>query len=700
MNDFRTALKDIQRDTLRGLLIVAMVAAVLGVFATRRIDIVRFLFTMIFICLTVIGLQTRYMHLPNHFLVYSLWLLAVLALRLHVSPLMPYAFAVIALIAANLLNIFAASFVVLASSLALLLLGAGSLPVEPPLLMVWANFAVSLIFSRGLHQALRIVLDYQAYAVKQMDAARERRAELAQTAKALNDARDSLHHTNIQLRYARDAAEEARRLKAQFAANVSHELRTPINLIVGFSEVIALAPEAYKVPLPAAYRADILAVYRNAKHLQNLINDILDISQIEAERLAIVKEEIDPLQVINEAAHLVRESIENKGLRFVMILPEQLPAMWLDRTRIRQVILNLLANAARFTDQGTITLCASIEGEDLRMSVMDTGIGIPADELDRVFEEFYQVEGSLARKQGGTGLGLTLSKQFVEQHGGRMWAESDGALGQGSTFSFTLPIINIIYQTAHGHGAGIQHEKPGILVYDNDPAIVQLFRGYSRHHLVSGSQNAEECLRLVQNLHPTAVVLPGDENASDLTRRIHDLDEDVTVLVCPMPSGKRVMQAQGVADYLVKPISREGLLHALSSLGTAIQRVLIIDDEPDLMRLFTRMLQTAPQSYDIQYAYSGQEGLAAMRDQRPDVVLLDIQMPDIDGFTIIQRMHADSALYDIPVVVVSARGTADAIVQQAKGEISVIRPAGFKPIELVNAVEALVSSLHPVAQHM
>ncbi|MCC7452145.1 MAG: response regulator [Anaerolineae bacterium] len=570
--------------------------------------------------------------------------------------------------------------------------------VLPPLFMTWATLLTSRIFFHSLYQALDMAWNYEDYAIQQMELAREHRAELMKTTQALQQARADLERANVQLRHARNAAEEARHLKALFAANVSHELRTPINLIVGFSEMMAMAPQAYGVSLPLPYWSDVRTLYRSAKHLQSLINDVLDISQIEAGQMAVIKEACNPGDVINEAANLIRDLIESKELTFNVIVPEQLPILWLDRTRIRQVLLNLLGNAVRFTDQGTITLTASLEDQHLLVSVSDTGIGIKHEDLQRVFEEFHQLESSLARRQGGTGLGLTLSKHFVELHGGRMWVASDGIPGRGSIFCFTLPRQDHFSSWESGGPRLTSQpadEPQYFIVFDDDPVILQLFERYSSKHRVIGVRDQDEVQRLVNTIRPSALVMDEGQISAELLDVVQSNDCHTPIISCTMPSGRRAVQMNGVADYLVKPVSHEALLGTLARLSIPIREVLIIDDDQDIVRMFSRMLQAMPQPPQLCKAYSANEGLALMQQQRPDVIILDLLMPEVDGFELIQCMKSDPDLADIPIILTSARGAADAIAPSSDGELIVRKPLGFQPIELVRCVEALVDSFNP-----
>lgn len=569
--------------------------------------------------------------------------------------------------------------------------------VLPPLLMIWVMLLTSRIFSRSLYQALDMAWNYEDYAIRQMELAREHRAELMKTSHALQQARADLERANVQLRHARNAAEEARHLKAQFAANVSHELRTPINLIVGFSEMMAMAPQAYGVSLPLPYWSDVRTLYRSAKHLQSLINDVLDVSQIEAGQMAVIKEVCHPGDVINEAANLIRDLIESKGLMFNVVVPEQLPMLWLDRTRIRQVLLNLLGNAVRFTDKGTITLAASLEDQHLLVSVSDTGIGIRQEDLQQVFEEFHQLESSLARRQGGTGLGLTLSKHFVELHGGRMWAASDGVPGRGSTFYFTLPPQDYFssWEPSEPRLTSQPADEPQyFIVFDDDPAIIQLFERYSSKHRVIGVRDKDEVQRMVSTIRPSALVMDEEHINAGLLAAIHSNNGNTPIISCTMPSGRRAVRMKGVADYLVKPVSHEAFSGTLARLGIPIREVLIIDDDQDIVRMFSRMLQALPHPPQTRKAYSANEGLALMQQQRPDVIILDLLMPEVDGFELIQCMKSDPDLADIPIILASARGAAEAIAPSSNGKLIVRKPSGFQPVELVRCVEVLVDSFN------
>ncbi len=360
------------------------------------------------ICFVSQTLRARSEQLATGVLIGGLWLCAAWSV-VNLAADLVYLFIAVHLITTMFLGRRTAFALAVCSTLFIL----NAMPADAqkfdalvPLAILWYSLIMGFVLVTNLYYAVDISWNYQTYAVQQMESARTHRGELMRVTKALQEARSDLENSLIQLRFAKRAAEEAQRLKAQFTANVSHELRTPINLIVGFAEMIATAPTAYRTPLPTAYSADFNTIYRNARHLQGLINDVLDISQIEAGKMTVLGEEADPGEVIRDAANLVSELIASRNLDFQVQLESPLPRMVIDRIRIRQVILNLLSNAIRFTDHGSITVRAFFEAstEQLLIHVSDTGIGIRPEDKDRVFEEFHQLDGLLSRRYGGSGI--------------------------------------------------------------------------------------------------------------------------------------------------------------------------------------------------------------------------------------------------------------------------------------------------------
>jgi signal transduction histidine kinase len=643
------------------------------------------------VCVISYFVSRRYFRVAVYYLIVGVWLCNAYGCWRYHLPVFFYDFALISLTTSVLLGRFANLFVTVASTLFTLILAQQDVFF---ILMPWITLLTGAVVFRSLYSSLDMAWNYQAYAIKQMKEAREHRANLMQTTKTLNELRQNLERVNVQLAYARQTAEESRRLKAQFAANVSHELRTPINLIVGFSETIVVSPASYGAPLPSVYWADMNTIYRSARHLQNLINDVLDISQIEAGQMVVVKEEIDPRQVIQEAANMVRELIENRGLAFHIDFPKHLPRIYLDRLRIRQVLINLLSNAARFTDQGAITLRAELEKNDLRIDVIDTGTGILPKDLNQVFEEFHQLDHERAR--GGSGLGLTLSKQFVTLHGGKIWASSDGIPGKGSTFSFTLPVVDQIVTTTRSPEEPYPRvtEDGGryFVVLDDDPAVLQLFERYCHKHRAVGVSKTAEALNLVERIRPAALIIDRNIDHDPIWQRLQETGNQTPLISCAMPNGQyAIAKRDGATTVLGGIISGEILRERLDEIAPLARHLLIISTQHDVVRMFTRMVSALPKPYHIWKAYSDAEGVELMRQQRLDVVIYD---GDGQSFSsAIQQLPKS-----IPVILAPISGKTDELTAAEVGMILVERTIGFQPIELVRYIEALIENTRPTSE--
>ena len=551
------------------------------------------------------------------------------------------------------------------------------------------------LLRRYFVKELEISQGFQDYAAEQMREARESRARLVLMSKQLHEYQERLRVTNKKLEIAFEQAEESRQLKARFAANVSHELRTPINLIVGFSEVIIHAPELYDSPLPSTYRADIHAIYRNAKHLENLINDVLDISQLEARRLAIVKQKSNLRDCVRESANMVADLIEKKGLNFNIDIPDNLPELWFDPIRIRQILLNLLVNAARFTSEGAITIEAKTNEKQVVASVIDTGIGLNDADINHVFEEFYQVDGGNLLADKGSGLGLTLSRELIRLHGGEMTASSEGIPGKGSRFSFSLPTTsNLVSQMPTSNRLGeTRSQERRILVVDADEAITNFFSRYLKAHEVVTCNSEDKALRIISDNEPDVLLLAQDHRYPRLMKEANRLDISLSVITLPMPSGRAAIRQRGISEYLVKPVSREMLQKVLARFGDTLHSVMIIDDNRDIVRLFSQSLRTFNAQYKVRAAYNGADGIALMDRDPPDLLILDVLMPGMDGFAVIETMRGIPKLRDIPIVLVSAKGASESITPNIQGDIKLMRAAGYSPIELVASVQALIDGI-------
>lgn len=527
---------------------------------------------------------------------------------------------------------------------------------------------------------------------------RQRRADIYRTARALDEATYRIERMNNELIMARHAAEIAKANKVRFAATVSHELRGPLNLILGFSRLMILSPERYGVPLPRGYRADVDTIYVNSQHIASLIDDILDLSQIEMADLPLVRDHIDlEKDVVQESINTVRSLIERKGLYLRMELAGDLAPILADKVRLRQVVINLLTNAVRFTERGGITIRTAQDENNLLVSVQDTGRGIAPGDMRRLFEEFYRVQTAETEDiEKSTGLGLAISKYLVGLHGGRIWADS--TVGVGTTFHFTIPlpgVESVAYRSVRTRER-VQRSQPfeTCLIAHRDPVAVRLLARHLEGYRVVGVPDERQVLALVRELHPRAII-----TTPDLGRRVRSqLSQtpfDVPVISCPMPDMTQDTFDKGVLTYLIKPITPEMVEATMRQLGgNDKSTVMIVDDEPDAVRLLEIMLTSSPRPYRILKAYDGLQALELVKDIVPDVVFMDLIMPGMDGRQTIERMRADERLRTVPVIIISARDPSDHVATLGM-PIHVWRKRPLAIAQGVKCLKALLDTLTP-----
>lgn len=527
-----------------------------------------------------------------------------------------------------------------------------------PLGLIALAMAMSWLSRRQLMLALAWATHGTETAHRLTDALRDRQHLLNRTLRAMEEATYRVERANNELVLSQREAEAARAAKAHFAAIVSHEIRGPLNLLLGFSRLMALSPDRYGARLTSAYYTDIDTIYRNTQHLCALVDDVLDLSRIETDHLPLGKDLIDYHQeVVLKTVDSVRPMAERRGLCLRTELANDVPLLVVDPIRMRQVVLNLLTNALRFTARGGITVRSRRSDEALVVTVEDTGSGIAAEELPRLFCEFSQLRAPKGQGEGGTGLGLSIARHLVEAHGGRMWAESQ--LGVGTRMSFSLPLLagdahkDALVRTTEIQRQPTKHSM--CLVVHQDPDVVRLLGRYLEDYQVIGLRNENTVKAMSEQLHPCAIIA-----APPLIPRIEEelatVPFDVPLISCPLPSITEQRSLEGILAYLVKPITEDELRAVTAQLtGVPASKVLIIDDDPDAVRLLETMLSALPYGYDILKAYDGLGALELMKATPPDLVFLDWLMPGLDGGQTIACMRADPALRQVPVVIISAR---------------------------------------------
>jgi len=579
-----------------------------------------------------------------------------------------------------------------------------STELASPILVTGAVGILASLAVRNLYEALYWFQERAAAAQHNEAELRDRQGQLARTVKALDEAYRRLEYLNYDLARAREEAEETRLVKQQFVTSVSHELRTPLNVVVALSEMMYLSPQRYGAgALPPALRGDVREVYRSSQHLLHLIDDVLDMAQIEAGEIKLRQQPVHLRDVVAEALDMIRPLVRETEVALKTDVPADLPPVLIDRNRVQQVLLNLLNNARRFTGRGGISVQASLEAGQVKVTVSDTGIGIPPGEHDRMFKEFHQLDGPATRGEDGSGLGLAISKRFIEMHGGRIWLESDGVPGQGSRFHFTLPVEGarmVEVSTLQG-----TRKLPGLpsgrgrtlLLLDQDATIARMLEQRLDDYQIVPVGDVVEVPRLVDELHARAVVVnparskQARQLVSELRRQLGD--SSLPIVFCPLVGERRLGESLGVVDYLTKPVTREALVALLDRLGEGVRRILVVDDNPQMVRLLSRMLQMAEREYEVLRAYDGQEGLREMRSQHPDLVLLDLVMPGMDGYDVLARIQDDAELRDIPVAVITAQTRTTEEERQLGGKtLLVSNGAGFTNEEAIDYLRGILDA--------
>ncbi|MBW7886103.1 MAG: response regulator [Caldilineaceae bacterium] len=555
--------------------------------------------------------------------------------------------------------------------------------------LVVAWLVVHIVFT-----ALQWAWNEQRNAEQLLQETRGHQAAVSKALKSSETANRVLRRTERELVAARKQAETAQRIKEQFAANISHELRTPLNLILGFSEIMYLSPEVYgDIRWSPALRKDIYQVYHNSRHLLGLINDILDLSRFEIAGFTLNREPTPLEPLLRSTVDIVQDLFTRSQVELQVKIDAEIPVLDLDRVRLRQVLINLLDNAQRFTERGLVILEARTNDDDVVVSVTDTGPGISADELAHVFDDFYQVDRSLRRSRGGAGLGLAISKRFVEAHGGRIWAQSTP--GHGTTFFVALPIperkvpLSKLYVETPVDPP-VDQSKASLLVIDQDPAVVDFVARRVEGYEVVQVKALEQLADAVYIHHPRAIiynVAPDDHQDGTQT-----LPYQVPVIRCSLYSNTWVIGELDVQGFLVKPVTTESLLDAISRIGH-VEDILILDDDRGFRLLIERILQASGRQVRVRHAYNGVDGIASMREKQPDLVLLDLIMPQMDGFQVLELMRGDRSLAELPVVVLTASNYGQNLADYRGSHIEISCLGGMSVTETVHCLDAIVGAL-------
>ncbi len=474
----------------------------------------------------------------------------------------------------------------------------------------------------------------------------------------------------IELEAARDAAEEANHAKSQFLANMSHELRTPLSAVIGYSEMLEEEVEELG---EKHLLADLGKIKSNARHLLSVINDVLDISKIEANKVEIFAEVFDVAEMVREVASTVGGLVESKGNTLDLRMADDLGSMHSDVVKIRQVLINLLSNAAKFTENGRITLGVSRASDIVTFTVSDTGLGMTEEQLGRLFERFAQADASTTRRFGGTGLGLAITKAFTTMLGGEVSASSRPGLG--STFSVSIPaeipapVAEEAVEETRGRG-----EEDVVLVIDDDPATRELLSRFLGREgfAVRVAADGRAGLALAETLKPQIILLDVTMPRMDGWEVLRSLKADprlaaIPVVMCTVIDEKHLGFSLGASDYLLKPVDWEHLKEVIARVApqAPLGDVLVVDDDADTRTRLETLL--SKDGWTVSEAENGRMALDKVRQHTPTLVLLDLNMPEMDGFTFLREFRLKPETADVPVIVMTARDLSAAERAELKG---------------------------------
>ncbi len=545
-------------------------------------------------------------------------------------------------------------------------------------------FLLSLLFMRDLK--------------RDIDAREETRRLIEQQARQLGE-------QTVILEASKNAAEAANRTKSMFLANMSHELRTPLNAVLGYSEM--LQEEAEDRGLDG-FIPDLKSIHAAGKHLLELVNDVLDLSKIEAGKMDLFLEDFPLATMLDDVERTIRPLIGEKENELVVTRGE-LGTMRGDLTKVRQTLFNVLSNAAKFTDHGTIRLEAETKDEAGRrwvvFRVTDSGIGMNAEQRGRLFEPFVQADASTTRKFGGTGLGLAISRRFCHMMGGDIQAASEP--GQGSTFTITLPLEvapSRVESTAALPQSSDDHDdvaaRPLVLVVDDDHDTRDLMERYltKEGFRVITAKEGDEGLRLARELRPMAmtldVMMPTTDGWSVLTQMKADPElREIPVIMLTMVSDRGLAYRLGASEFMTKPIDRARLAEVVSRYRSDVNgesTALVVEDDAETRRMTRAMLER--DGWKVDEAENGARALERIAEKRPDVILLDLMMPTMDGFELAATLHASDAWKLIPIVVLTAKDLTEDDRQRLTGSVEkIVQKGAYERRKLLDDVRDIVA---------
>ncbi|MDR4507079.1 MAG: response regulator [Candidatus Brocadiaceae bacterium] len=487
------------------------------------------------------------------------------------------------------------------------------------------------------------------------------------------------------------ALERANTLKSEFLANMSHELRTPLNAIIGFAEVLK---DKICGDLNEEQTDFVKDIHSSGQHLLQMINDILDLSKIEAGKMTLQYEVFPIPDAVEEVYHILQGLAAKKHLQLRAEIEPEMINIEADRVKFKQVLYNLLSNSIKFTpEKGSIITKACVINDSLQVSVSDTGIGMKPEEQEKVFKAFWQADGSFSRQYQGTGLGLALTKRIVEMHGGDISFESE--YGKGSTFYFTLPLKAALTismpeeEETRRYQPAQKAKKDGktILVVEDNRMAADLLTVYLTNagYNVIVAADGLEAIKKAKELKPFLItldiMLPKKDGWEVLSELKHYRGtENIPVIIVSIVDNKELGYSLGVTEYLMKPVEREKLISTVNSVLATVNRndkprtVLVVDDDKKAVKCISSILEGA--DFNVLKAYGGREGIEAAINNNPDLIILDLMMPDVSGFEVVENLKKHPGTKDIPIAICSAKDITPEDKKELNGNIMAIVQKG------------------------
>ncbi|MDM8549295.1 response regulator [Desulfobacterales bacterium HSG2] len=548
--------------------------------------------------------------------------------------------------------------------------------------------------------------------------------ELQAQSNELKAQADELKVQKDELEVQQSQVEEADRLKSEFLSNMSHELRTPLNSVLALSQLMIARGTGKDPDQEAEY---LRVIERNGRSLLSLINDILDLSKIEAGRMDLYLSDFDPRDVVDRSLDTIHPLADEKGLRIISDIGEGL-SMHSDEDKVHQILLNLFSNAVKFTEQGEIRIRMWESHGEVSLAVRDTGIGISKEDIVHIFDEFRQADGSTTRQHQGTGLGLAICQKLAGLIGGEISAESE--VGLGSTFTLNLPLMidDRGQRTAVNRQPSTGNRKPEtgnrqpptanrqpptvnrqlttdnrqtVLIIEDDEEICNLIKDYltDAGYQTATARNGKEGLKLASELKPFAItldILMPEMDGWEVIRRLKALEEtaDIPVIIVSVSEDRETGTALGASGYVLKPIDRHVLLSEIEKVSVfhKVQRILVVDDDPIVRDYLEDLL--GDKGYVVETAADGKEGIAQAVAYPPDIMILDLMMPGTDGFTVLDRIRREPSTRNVPVIILTAKTlTREETVRLADAVHHIITKGKVDKDQLLHKIEETLAKL-------